>query len=166
MRQWYAVRTKTGQEERAVWNLGNQGFDAYLPRYRKRVRHARKTESALRPMFPGYVFVNLDFAAQRWRSVGGTFGVIGFVQFGDAPAPLPQHVIDSLTSREDESGAVRLGDADLKPGDRVRLLDGPFEDCSAILVENSDENRVFLLLDLLARQVRVNVPKDILAKAS
>ena len=74
---WFAVRTQPRAEEKAVRHLVNQGFAAYLPRYRRRVRHARRNEIVLRPLFPGYLFVELDPARCRWRSINGTVGVHG-----------------------------------------------------------------------------------------
>ena len=166
MSDWFVVRTKTGVEERAVWHLNNQGFETYLPRYRKQVRHARKTRQVLRPLFPGYVFVNMDLGAQRWRSINGTVGVISLVQFGSDPAPLPDGMVEGIRAREGEDGAVSVARTDLKKGDRVRVREGAFADCTAILDEVSDEKRVFLLLDLMGRAVRVSVPLENLAKAS
>lgn len=166
MTAWFVVRAKTGAEERAVWHLNNQGFETYLPRYRKQVRHARKTSTVLKPLFPGYVFVNMDLGRQRWRSVNGTMGVISLVQFGDEPAPLPQAMIDAIRAREDAEGAVSVARDDLKKGDRVRVREGAFADYMAILDEVSDDKRVFLMLDLMGREVRVSVPLENLAKAS
>lgn len=166
MKRWYVVRTKTGQEAKAVFNLNCQGFTTYVPRYARRIRHARRTQSVLRPLFPGYVFVQLDFETQRWRSVQGTFGVVGFVQFGDRPTPVPNELLESMRDREDQIGAIQIGHSDLMAGDRVRILDGPFADQCAVLLEVADEDRVFLLLELMKREVRVSASKANLVKAS
>lgn len=166
MGAWYVVRTKTGAEDRAVWHLANQGFETYLPRYRKQVRHARKTESVLRPLFPGYVFVHLNLGQQRWRAINGTFGVISLVQFGDAPKPIPTAVVDAIRTREDAVGCVNVAPQGLKKGDRVRVREGALSEYTALLEEISDEKRVVLLLDLMGRAVRISVPVESLAKAS
>ena len=50
MKSWFVVRLKTGAESRAAWHLNNQGFDVYLPQYRKEIRHARKTQTVLREL--------------------------------------------------------------------------------------------------------------------
>ena len=166
MGAWYVVRTKTGAEERAVWHLSNQGFEAYLPRYRKQVRHARKTEMVLRPLFPGYVFVCLDIGQKRWCAINGTFGVVGIVQFGDAPHPIPTAMVDAIRASEDARGSVRVAPHGLQKGDRVRVREGAFADYTALLDEVSDDKRVFLLLDLMGREVRISVAMENLAKAS
>jgi len=165
MKAWFVVRAKTSGEERAVWHLNNQGFEAYLPRYSKTIRHARKTSNVLRPVFPGYVFVRMDLQHQRWRAINGTMGVISLVQFGDTPRPIADVIIDAIRERE-QDGVVSLAPQDLKKGDRVRVREGAFAGHLALLEEVSDEKRVILLLDLMGRQVRVAAPVDNLAKAS
>lgn len=57
---WYAVYTQAGKERFALQNLANQGFEAYLPSYRKRRRHARRVDTVLAPLFPRYLFVRMD----------------------------------------------------------------------------------------------------------
>lgn len=166
MSGWFVVRTQPRAEERASWHLNNQGYEVYLPRYRKQVRHARKTETVLRPLFPGYVFVRIDTLRQRWRSINGTVGVISLVQFGNEPVSVPAAVVDAIRTREDVGGVVSLAPEGLKKGDVVRVRDGAFADYTALLEEVSDEKRVILLLDLMGREVRVSVPMENLAKAS
>lgn len=165
MKSWFVVRTKTGAEERALWHLGNQSFEAYLPRYRKEIRHARKVSTVLRPVFPGYLFVRMDLEQQRWRAINGTVGVISLVQFGDTPRPLADAVVEAIRGREDD-GVVSIAPEGLKKGDRVRVREGAFADYTALLEEVSDEKRVVLLLDLMGREVRVTAPVSNLAKAS
>lgn len=166
MSEWFVARTKTHAEGSAVWHLRNQGFEAYVPRYRKQIRHARKTEVVLRPLFPGYVFVGIDIEHQRWRSVNGTMGVISLVQFGEGPQPIHPSIIDAIRSREDADGTVSLAPKGLKKGDLVRVCEGTFADHTALLEEVSDNKRVVLLLDLMGRAVRVSAPLENLARAS
>ena len=166
MEGWYVVHTLPNGEELAHVNLVRQGFAAYLPRYRKQVRHARKTETVLRPLFPGYVFVCLDLGQQRWRAINGTFGVIGMVQFGNAPHAIAASMVQAIRAREDSSGAVCVAPQGLQKGDRVRVREGAFAEYTALLEEVSDDKRVILLLDLMGRSVRISVALESLAKAS
>lgn len=166
MKSWFVVRAKPGAEERAVWHLKNQGFEAYLPRYRKQIRHARKTSNVLRPLFPGYLFVNLDMENQRWRAINGTIGVLSLLQFGDQPMPLADTIVDAIQDREDGTGIVSLAPKGLQKGDVVRVHDSAFSDRTALLEEISDDKRVVLLLDIMGREVRITVPVEKIAIAS
>jgi len=158
-RLWYVVHTQPHGEVRADINLRRQGFATYLPQYVRQRRHARKTEAVVRPLFPRYLFIALDLARDQWRSIQSTFGVNQIVLAGDKPSPLPDGVIEEIRTRETDDGYVALGlPAGVKPGSKVRLIDGIFADSAGMLERIADNRRVAILLDLLGREVRVFVP--------
>jgi transcriptional antiterminator RfaH len=156
--RWFVAQTHINAESKAASNLARQGFDVYLPRYLKRRSHARKVEIVARPLFPRYLFVGINPEAQRWRSIESTIGISRLVSWGDQPASVEQGVIDELKAREDENGFVKLERRiSFSPGDKVRVVEGAFIDCLA-LVEGIDErDRVAILLDFLGRKVRAFV---------
>src|SRR4051794_22966009 len=73
--RWYVARTLPQRELQAAQQLANQGFRAFVPRYWKNRRHARKLETISAPLFPRYIFIVLNPARERWRSINGTLGV-------------------------------------------------------------------------------------------
>ena len=162
---WFAVRTQPRAEEKAVRHLANQGFATYLPRYRRRIRHARRNQIVLRPLFPGYLFVELDPTRCRWRSINGTVGVNEILTNGDLPLAVPEAIIAEIKSREDETGAVKLASPSFRRGQAVRLTEGPLADVSGLFEEMRDENRIVLLVSLLGRKVRMQVPLAVVAAA-
>ncbi len=164
--RWYVVQTRPRGEGKAVIHLARQGFETYLPRYLKGRRHARRVDTVLAPLFPRYLFVAVDMATQRWRSISSTFGVTQLVCAGDDPAPIADDIINELRRREDEHGMVRLpARPRFATGDRVRLLDGAFADCIGLFEGMNDTERVSVLLDLLGRKVRVLLDADSVAAA-
>lgn len=164
--RWYVVQTHINAETKAAANLGRQGFSTYLPRYLKRRSHARKVETVARPLFPRYLFVAIDIAAQRWRSIQSTLGVSHLVCLGGQPARVDGGVIDALKAREDDLGFVVLAPRPMfLPGDKVRIVDGAFVDSLALVEDISDRHRVAVLLNLLGRKVRVFVGADLIATA-
>ena len=165
MMAWFVVRTKPRAEEKAVWHLANQGFAAYLPRYRRRVRHARRNAIVLRPLFPGYLFVGLDPMRCRWRSINGTIGVREILSNGEAPLAVADRIIDEIKAREDDTGTVKLVPPSFARGQVVRLLEGPLADLNGLFEEMRDESRVVLLVSLLGRKVRMQVPATAVAAA-
>jgi len=157
--RWYVVHTQPQNEVRADVNLRRQGFVTYLPRYLRSRRHARKTETVARPLFPRYLFVALDLTRDRWRAIHSTFGVTHLVQAGEDPLPVPPGVLEEIRAREGGDGLVKLGlPAGIGPGSRVRLIDGIFQDAKGVLERVADDRRVAVLLELLGREVRVFVP--------
>jgi transcriptional antiterminator RfaH len=163
---WYVVQTHVNAETKAARNLIRQGFEIYLPKYLKRRSHARKVECVPSPLFPRYLFVRIDIATQRWRSIHSTFGVSHLVSNGSEPAPVSQQVLCALKGREDEGGYVRL---DPPPkftvGEKVRVLAGLFADSLGLFDGMADRDRVAILLDLLGRKVRVSIDGGLIAAA-
>ena len=161
---WFVVQTQPRAEEKARWHLGNQNITTYLPRYRRPVRHARRVGFSMRPLFPGYLFVQLDPQACRWRSINGTIGVLQILSDGNVPLALPDSAIEEIKAREDENGAVKLRPSFTR-GQAVRLLQGALTDVDGLFEEARDENRVVLLVSLLGRKVRVQVPTEVVTAA-
>ena len=155
---WFVVQTQARAEAKARRHLINQGFVTYMPVYRRHVRHARRNEIVLRPLFPSYLFVRLDPELHRWRSINGTIGVRQILGHGETPRYVPNRIIDEIVAREDETGAVKLAPPIFNPGQAVRLAEGAFADVSGLFEEMRDEHRAVLLISLLGRKVQVYVP--------
>jgi transcriptional antiterminator RfaH len=164
--RWYAVHTQAHAERRAIEHLSRQGFRTYLPRYLRRRRHARRVETVAAPLFPRYLFVTVDLATQRWRSIQSTVGVSRLVCNGDDPSPVPDSVVTALRAREDDRGFIQFDERRrFAQGDRIQVLDGAFCDCFGLFERMTDDERVAVLLDLLGRKVRVVMDFDCVAAA-
>jgi transcriptional antiterminator RfaH len=164
--RWYVVQTQVNGEAKAADNLRRQGYEIYLPRYLKRRHHARKVDFIARPLFPRYMFVAVDVATQRWRSIQSTFGVSRLVTNGDEPAVVPEGVVQALKARENDKGLIKM---DARPafalGDKVRVLAGAFMDNAGLFNGIADHDRVSILLDMLGRKVRVLLDVDLVTAA-
>jgi len=164
--QWYVVQTHPNAENKAMMHLARQRFATYLPRYLKRRRHARRIDVVAAPLFPRYLFVEIDITAQRWRSVYSTVGVSRLVGNGEFPVPVSERVVSLLKTRENTDGFIQLdGRPNFKLGDKVRVLEGAFCDCFGLYDGMSDRERVSILLDLLGRQVRVFLDAEAITAA-
>jgi transcriptional antiterminator RfaH len=163
---WFAVQTITRAEDKARAHLLRQNYETYLPRLRKRRRHARRVDTVLRPLFPGYLFVRFDPSRDRWRSINSTVGVIRLVGFGEVLVPVPDDVIVGLRSLEDDKGVIVGAGPALKPGQSVRILDGALADQVGVLLEGSGADRVRLLVRLLGREVKVVMPAEAVERAN
>jgi transcriptional antiterminator RfaH len=163
--RWYVVQTQPHAELRAAQHLERQGFPTYLPRYRKRRRHARRLEIVAAPLFPRYLFVAVDLAAQRWRAIQSTVGVSHLVCNGADPAPIAEAVIADLRNQE-RDGFVRLpARPGFARGAAIRVIEGAFTSCLGLFEGMKDEERVTILLELLGRKVRVVLEREMVAAA-
>jgi transcriptional antiterminator RfaH len=164
--RWYVAQTQPNAEAKAVVHLSRQGFVTYLPRYLKRRRHARRVDVIAAPLFPRYLFIEIDISIQRWRSICSTVGVSHLVCTGGAPTPVPDQVVTLLRNREDDAGLIRLDNRPaFQVGDEIRILEGAFCDCIGLYNGMSDRDRITILLDLLGRKVRVLVDAESVAAA-
>lgn len=166
MKRWYVARTQPRGEQQACSHLQRQGFNAYLPRYLKRRRHARRTSWCQAPLFPGYIFIHFDRDAARWRSIQSTVGVNHLVCQGERPAAVPVGVVENIRATEDATGLVPAPDPPARQGDPVAVVEGPLAGQAGWFDGTSDAERVFMLLDLLGGRVRVSLPRDALHAVS
>ncbi|MBT3765533.1 MAG: transcriptional activator RfaH [Rhodospirillaceae bacterium] len=164
MQQWHAVYTHAKGEQKALFHLIRQGFEAYLPRYAKQRRHARRIDMVSAPLFPRYLFVYFDAESTPWRAINSTVGVIGLVGHDGPPTPMPEGIIEEIKSRENDTGLVKLFTADrFKRGDSVQVTTGAFSDQIGIFDCADDRERIFVLLQLMGREVRVHLPAEAIA---
>ena len=160
---WHLVHTKPRQEELALANLQRQGYDCYLPQMRiERVRR-RKAEVATEPMFPRYLFIQLDSSDQgkSWSPIRSTLGVSQLVHFGARAAKVDDTLVDLLRKRERALPTEVM----FHSGDSVVITDGPFAGIEAVYQTADAERRAFILLEILAKPASMHIDAGRLRKA-
>lgn len=165
-RRWYVVRTRPRSEEIAARHLGRHDVGVYLPRlalkpFQSAGLHGRELTE---PLFPGYLFAELDLSS-HFRAVSRTPGVRNFLCFGgELPSQIDPEIISTL--RERSSGDVFQPRDTLQRGTSVHLLSGPFAGLLGVVDRPlNGAGRVSVLLQILSRQTRVEVPRGALAVA-
>lgn len=154
--RWAAINTHSNQERTAIKNLERQAFEAYCPLVNKQIRHARRVKDVLRPMFPGYVFVQYTPGLTMWRPILSTFGVRSLVRCGNDLSTLDGNFILGLKSREVD-GAILRPERSYEVGQQVRIAGGAFDSLVATIIEMDERDRLVVLMDLLNNKVRVKV---------
>ena len=164
---WYCVQTLASKESLALLHLQRQNFEVFLPRLTRARRHARRYDTVLAPLFPGYLFVRMDPQRQRWRSINGTFGVARLLLAGDWPLQVPPGVVEALLEACDASGQLRSDQREtLQLDEEVRILIGPFADRVARVARLDAKGRVDLRLELLGRSVSLTLPRSAVLKTA
>jgi transcriptional antiterminator RfaH len=154
---WFCCRTKPNAETKAMKHLQQQNFECYLPVYRK-----RRKRIITAPLFPRYLFVSFDPSVQQWRSINSTIGVSRLICNGTDPTPMPSNIIAELRSRENSDGYIEMGAPLIPPGTEVRILGGEFEEFLGCFERMTDHERVVILLNVLGRKTRVQLPADMI----
>ncbi len=153
---WVVVNTHPHRERVALDHLQRQEFDSYCPLIRRRVSHARRVTDALRPLFPGYVFVRISPTTQRWRPLLSTMGVRNVVRCGGEISLLDDGFVRSLKAREVD-GAICRPETPYSVGQQVRISGGAFDGLVATIIEMHERDRMTVLMDLLNRPVKTKV---------
>lgn len=148
---WVVATTHPHSEAVAVENLRRQGFAPYCPVVRKQRSHARRVDTVLRPLFPGYVFIGIGPAA-RWRAIASTMGVRTLVRFGEEPATIAASFIEGLRAREVEGAVVRPA-VPYEVGQNVQIAGGPFDGLLARILALDEKDRIVVLLEVMNRGV-------------
>ena len=157
--RWYVVRTLPRRELQALQQLENQAYRAFLPRFIKSRRHARKFETVMAPLFPRYIFIVLNLGRDRWRSVNGTLGVDRLLMRAGEPEPVPHGLVEQLI---EATAAGAVAGCMLKEGQSIRVTAGPFAELVGKLESLDDSERVRVLLDIMGGKVPVLLPKALI----
>lgn len=153
---WYLVQFKPNSHRIAERNLGRQGFVTFLPIHEITRRQSSRFVSELRPLFPGYMFIELDPSISPWRKVNSTQGVARIVSFGAGPAQVPKPLVEALLRRSDTTGRIRTGE-DFAVGAPIRVIDGPFSEFVGTVEAMDADRRVWILLEFMGQTARIQV---------
>jgi transcriptional antiterminator RfaH len=165
MEQWYTLYTKPNAEYQVAATLRGRGVQTYLPEVDSRKGSQGRGRA---PFFPCYLFVSLDFKAAGLSGVQWTPGLRRIVAFGDQPVPVADEVINLIMCKLGEIEADGGWPAhSFKPGDTVRITDGPLQGLLAIFEgPTTPAQRVRVLLTILGHASRAQVCVTDLEKVS
>lgn len=155
----FLARLKPNCGKIAEKNLKRQGFQTLLPMEEETRQPDGKFVTAMRPPFPGYIFVAFDAACGFWRTVNSTYGITRLVSFGKEQAAIPLELVSQLMLRCDATGKL-LPPKFLKPGDQVTLTKGLFDNFVAEVKKIAPNRRVWVPMELMGGQTRVAVGAD------
>lgn len=153
MTGWYVIRTKPLKESLAQQNLFQQGYETFLPLILETRKRRQKVIKLAAPLFPGYLFVSIDTAAQNTGPIRSTLGVIGMLRFGDRMPTVPEPVIANLKQNTDPAtGLIRPPQVFFEAGDRVHVAAGPCAGLEGIYQAPAGADRARILIEFLGCQ--------------
>jgi len=154
---WYCVRAKPKQEGLATRLLRQElGLEVFCPKIR--FKRARSTGVAWvqEAMFPGYLFVRFVYP-QFYRRIASISGVAKTLAFGGRPCILEESIIADLRRHVDDGEVIEVS-SDIKEGEEVKVIEGPFLGVRALVTRLLPaRDRVAILLSLLGQEREVEV---------
>lgn len=161
--KWYAIQTKVNRERDVEKRLTHLHLEVFLPFMQARRRIGSKFHWVKVPLFPGYVFCRLDMV-ESGKAARYAPGVRNFLTFGSRVAEVGEEIIASLRERCPD-GMAQIDPVKAKPGDTVRINEGPFSGLDAVFEKKlKGSERVAVLLDILGRQTRIILGSETIAK--
>jgi transcription termination/antitermination protein NusG len=164
-RLWYVIHCYSGYENKVRHNLEqrietmgmkDKIFDVVIPTQEEIEVKDGKRRVVERHVFPGYVLVNMILTEESWYVVRNTPGVTGFVGMGNAPTALrPEEVSQILRRMEAEAPHIKVT---FKLGERVRIVDGPFNDFRGTVSEiDMERTKVRVMVNFFGRETPVEL---------
>ena len=163
-KNWYVIHTKPRQEQRALINLQQQGYQCYLPMIAIEKLSRERLHVIEEPLFPRYLFISLDASryGQNWSPIRSTWGVSGLVSFGSEPAKINSGLIDLL--RQQEHGLSEDPQRLFSTGENLLVAEGPFAGLPAVYQMASGENRAMVLIELMGKSAQMQIAPASLRK--
>ncbi|MDF3846035.1 transcription/translation regulatory transformer protein RfaH [Pseudomonas citronellolis] len=152
-KRWYLVQCKPRQAFRALENLERQGYECLLPTHQIEQLQKGKLQLLSEPLFPGYLFIQLDKLEDNWFPIRSTRGVNRIVSFGNWPTAVPESIISELRRRDENPKPNSI-----QVGTRMTLKTTEFRKIEAIFLERHADNRIVILMSLLQRDLKVQIP--------
>lgn len=161
---WYALHVKPHKERLVYERLlapdgipslssadGRLPYKVFFPAVHVKPKNPRAAK--IRPFFPGYMFVNADLEELGHNAFSWVPGTRGLVNFGGEPAIVPDQLILELKERVTKiETAGGLVFETYQPGERVRIVSGPFAGYDGIFDATlPGGERVQVLLSFLSR---------------
>jgi len=164
-RAWYVVHCYSGYENKVRHNLEqrietmgmkDKIFDVVVPTEEEIEVKDGKRRTIERRVFPGYILVYLILTEESWYVVRNTPGVTGFVGMGNEPTPLrPEEVAQIIKRMESDAPRIKVT---FKPGERVRIVDGPFNDFRGTVSEiDMERGKVRVMVNFFGRETPVEL---------
>jgi transcription antitermination factor NusG len=151
---WYAAYTRANHEKGVLRQLERRSVESFLPLY-ENVRRWKDRRMRLQvPLFPGYIFVRLSLRDRL--KVLEIPSVVRLVGCDGHPTPLPVEEIETIRTciaRRQLLVPSRYA----RRGQRVRLLSGPLEGLTGVVVRQKNRTRFVISLELLMRSVAVEI---------
>ena len=164
-KRWYVVHTYSGHENKVkvnlekrieFMNMSEKIFRVEVPQKSvTRMKDGKRTEREEK-IFPGYVLVEMILDEDSWYVVRHTTGVTKFVGSGKRPTPAKDSEIKRIIYKS-QARTTKV-ELDVKAGDKVRIVSGPFADFIGDITEvYPDKSKLRATVSIFGRETPVEL---------
>lgn len=152
---WYVLKIRSGLASVIQSELSKIGITHYFPM----LKHYRTASiSTQKPLFPGYLFIQVENLEESTPYLNRIQGIIGFLFQDDLPAIIEAGFMNKLhakvTEINEQEGVWRTYNI----GDKV-LLEAHGLSTIGTVVQHSmaDKTRVRILIDFMGKEIKADV---------
>lgn len=166
-KEWYAVHTLSGHEQKAkrylesaVENagLGDRFGDILVPTEEVTEMKQGKRKTSTKKFLPSYILVEMELDKMTQELVVQTPGITNFVGAGGKPKALKEKEVKRIVGQIDSSRTEEVTDIPFQAGDSVKVNDGPFMDFSGTVSEvNMERKKVKVMVSIFGRPTPVEL---------
>jgi len=149
---WFVAHTRPRCEKKLVQFCARENLAATLPCYRAAHKYRGKTVEFRKPLFPGYVFLQLT-TEQRRQAYQSDF-VANLLDVPDQELLVAQ--LGEILRALETDLEIRLAPA-IGKGMRVKIKHGPLRGMEACVEERYGMNTVLLRLDFIGQAAAVKL---------
>lgn len=143
---WYAVYTKPRWEKKVAYSLSQNDIENYCP-LNKILKHwSDRKKIVEEPLFKSYVFVRVNLKQQN--KLQQIDGVVNFVHWLGKPAVIRENDIELIRRFLNEYSNIQIEPITLKVDDKVKIINGPFMEMEADVIEVNKKTVKVLLPSL------------------
>jgi len=164
-KNWYVIHTYSGYEDAVAKNLKQRTeslgmedkiFNVIVPKEKKIKIKEGKRKVTEEKIYPGYVLVEMIVTDDSWYVVRNTPNVTGFVGAGTTPVPVSGTEIEILKKKMGVE--VPQYKIDVKSGDAVKIIDGPFKDFDGKVSEIDEaRGKIKVLVNMFGRDTPIEL---------
>ena len=159
---WKLIYTRSRQEKKVSDWLNKYQIEHYLPLVRTLRMWSDRKKWVDMPLFNGYIFVNPD--ANQRDQILPIPGVVKFIRHNGEDAKVRPETIELIRELLEKGYNVSQvdGSEGFGPGDRAKVLDGPWKGQEVEVLESAGEAFVLVTFEHIEYTLKVRLPKEIL----
>lgn len=163
-RQWYAVTTYAGYEDKVAESLrqkiqsvdmADKIFDTLVPKEKRIEVKNGKKKVVEQKILQSYVLVEMELTEETWFAVRNTPGVTGFVG-SDQPTPVSEKEMRDIRKRMGAEEPIHH--INYSEGEVISIIDGPFKGFEGAVAEiDTSKGKLKVMVSMFGRETSVEL---------
>jgi transcriptional antiterminator RfaH len=161
---WYLIYTRPRHEKKIHTRLTEISINSYLPLRKKLHQWHDRRKYIDEPLFPSYLFTYLNDLQDYFKAIDND-GCLYYVKTGKDVATVNESVINNIKLLVNGAQELEVSDSRFQAGHKLVIGKGPLTGLSCEVVQYKDKEKLLVRVDLLQRNLILDLPKEFLIPA-